>query len=508
MDFYSLKLLIDSKDIANSSLERLGYQMKAEEFEDFSILIDGLTTEGEMSVKDLMHSTNDFYFGYNIPQLGKEFDLIRIGSNYNLNIEIKNNSNYEKQVKQIESNKYYLHFMEQPTILYSFDIATKCFLKLNLVEGSTEISMTDFSSLKNDLLNQVTHDLNQNIDSLFEPRNYLISPFNDTDEFIKKQYLLTPQQETIVNQIEKDINSFKYNSYAIEGRAGTGKSLLLYHLAFHLKESYPENSVLVVHSGSKNNGHYKIQQQGQLKIIETKEIMNHNKLNEYSWIFIDEAQRIYENQLMHLIELNREYKTNLLFFFDVNQTFEENDNGKKNKQIIIDFLKEKGKHFKLTNKIRSNKEMAKFISQLISYNKNNVEPIDNLPKKIDIKYVNSMNDLKGVRKRLETEGFELLGYTPSKYKNDIFSVYKYLPLPHDVIGQDIDKVAVIIDSNFMYKTDQNKIKYYLDYKRGNAYYSGRKMLYQNLTRVRDELKVIIVDNPQVFEIVSSLLKKV
>ena len=32
---------------------------------------------------------SNFFFGYNIPQIGKEFDLLRIGNNYNLNIEIK-----------------------------------------------------------------------------------------------------------------------------------------------------------------------------------------------------------------------------------------------------------------------------------------------------------------------------------------------------------------------------------------------------------------------------------
>jgi hypothetical protein len=36
-----------------------------------------------------------------------------------------------------------------------------------------------------------------NIDKLFNPSNYLVSPFNSTDRFIKNEYFLTNQQENI-----------------------------------------------------------------------------------------------------------------------------------------------------------------------------------------------------------------------------------------------------------------------------------------------------------------------
>ena len=46
--------------------------------------VNNLLNEGE----DVIVTTN-FYLGYSIPQIGKEFDLLRFGDNYIINIEIK-----------------------------------------------------------------------------------------------------------------------------------------------------------------------------------------------------------------------------------------------------------------------------------------------------------------------------------------------------------------------------------------------------------------------------------
>ena len=42
---------------------------------------------------------NRYYLGYSIPQIGKEFDLLRFGHNYIINIEIKTESSIEKILK-------------------------------------------------------------------------------------------------------------------------------------------------------------------------------------------------------------------------------------------------------------------------------------------------------------------------------------------------------------------------------------------------------------------------
>lgn len=49
-----------------------------------------------------------FYYNYNIEQISKEFDLLRFGENYIINIELKRKSTIEKMQKQLLKNYYYL----------------------------------------------------------------------------------------------------------------------------------------------------------------------------------------------------------------------------------------------------------------------------------------------------------------------------------------------------------------------------------------------------------------
>lgn len=63
--------------------------------------------------------TSNYYLGYSIPQIGKEFDLLRFGTNYLVNIEIKTKSSPEKILKQQVKNKYYLSFLGKlPKLAY------------------------------------------------------------------------------------------------------------------------------------------------------------------------------------------------------------------------------------------------------------------------------------------------------------------------------------------------------------------------------------------------------
>lgn len=61
---------------------------------------------------------------------------------------------------------------------------------------------------------------------------------------------------------------------------------------------------------------------------------------------------------------------------------------------------------------------------------------------------------------------------------------------HDVIGQEFSKVAFVMDNNFKYVGNR------LAAKRG--YYSAQGMLYQIVTRVIDELKIVVLDNPSLY----------
>lgn len=59
------------------------------------------------------------------------------------------------------------------------------------------------------------------------------------------------------------------------------------------------------------------------------------------------------------------------------------------------------------------------------------------------------------------------------------------------MGQEFDNVAVVIDQFFSYD-DSGMLTY-----NAGTYYDSVKMLFQNITRTRKKLKLIIVSNNQV-----------
>ncbi|MNT98610.1 hypothetical protein D3C72_2412330 [compost metagenome] len=60
-----------------------------------------------------------------------------------------------------------------------------------------------------------------------------------------------------------------------------------------------------------------------------------------------------------------------------------------------------------------------------------------------------------------------------------------------MIGQEFDNVAITIDRFFSYDA-----KGELSYK-GGTYYHASKMLFQNITRARKRLNIVIIDNEEV-----------
>src|SRR5690606_14568361 len=134
-------------------------------------------------------------------------------------------------------------------------------------------------------------DKSRDINSHFNPTNYLISPFNSTSEFIEGRYFLTIHQEKIKKEVVELISNTKTTILSIRGKAGTGKTLLTYDIAKHYH--YEKRcKVLIIHCGNLNVGHIKLKNNYKWHVIAAKEIASTN-LPEYELIIVDESQRIY-----------------------------------------------------------------------------------------------------------------------------------------------------------------------------------------------------------------------
>src|SRR5690625_3786360 len=150
---------------------------------------------------ELVKYFNSFSIGYKIRQIGKEFDLLRIGGNYNLNIELKSQFTSNDKIKiQLVKNDYYLKPLKKNTYLITFIKEDHRFIELK-DDGLTDISTGDVLKLICDQTINTDDNLTRTLDQYFDPSYYLVSPFNSTTEFIKYEYFLTAQQDEIKKEL-------------------------------------------------------------------------------------------------------------------------------------------------------------------------------------------------------------------------------------------------------------------------------------------------------------------
>lgn len=116
--------------------------------------------------------------------------------------------------------------------------------------------------------------------------------------------------------------------------------------------------------------------------------------------------------------------------------------------------------FELTNKIRTNKEVASFIQCLLSKNRTLVK---HNYENIEIFYFDNYVDAKNYQLQLRTEGWKVINYTPSTV--DVLPYEQHnledeQDNAHTVIGQEFDNVVAVIDSHFYYKNGYLSTKNY------------------------------------------------
>jgi len=462
-----------------------GVEVKDAEVHDLKSLITILNDR-----KGIQSIFNQYYVGYKIPQIAKEFDLLRFGKNSIINIELKNSSTEEKILKQLKQNKYYLSFLNKEIHNFTFvENLNKLYqLKNDILE---EIDFIDLAKL---LYEQEVINIDD-INKLFNPSDYLVSPFNSTENFIEDKYFLTQQQESVKGKILTVFrDNTKANFFAVIGGAGTGKTLLTYDIVKEIINN--GKKVLIIHCGYLNNGHIKLNAVNHWKIVSVKYYGNFN-LSDYDFIVIDEAQRMEPKQIDDIVEKILAINGNCIFSYDKRQTLATWEESRNIEEKIsnIKLITE----YKLSEKIRTNKDVASFIKMLFNKKRNKLELCkDN----IEISYFNNDDDAKEFLKILNKQDWKLLRFTPSQYNNEEHqkSALPTAETSHRVIGQEFDNIGVIIDQCFFYNED-GKLQY-----RCESYYHPVKMLFQNITRTRKKVHIVIINNPEILNRCLSILK--
>ena len=490
------------KNINIVSLVQAKDSLESENYQNFLAHYSIEIKDDEVvDLKSLIHSLNDrdgikiifsqFYVGFKIPQVAKEFDLLRFGEESIINIELKSSSTEDKIKKQLKQNRYYLKFINKKVHSFTFISDIK---KLYFLKDDDSLEEVNFISLSKLLYEQKIKSI-ENVDKLFNPSDYLVSPFNSTEKFINDKYFLTQQQEFFKSKIITTLkDTTKANFFAVTGSAGTGKTLLTYDIAKEIK--LQGLKVLIIHCGYLNDGHNILNSTYNWKIIEIKYYNNHN-FSDYDLIIVDEAQRMYANQIENIESKIKKINGNCIFSYDKVQTlstWEENNNIGQKIDDIASIVP-----YSLSEKIRTNKEIALFIKRL--FNRNNNHQLEDQGNVV-LNYFKNDLDAKEYLGTINSSEWKVIRYTPSQYNQELHAQYS-LPTSetsHGIIGQEFDNVVVVIDRCFFYNED-GKLQY-----RCQSYFHPVKMLFQNLTRARKRLNIVIVDNSEVLERCLTILK--
>jgi hypothetical protein len=352
--------------------------------------------------------------------------------------------------------------------LFTFISNTKEFYKLD--ENFNLIKTTVLEVLS--VINSYNDDTYLNIDKLFKPSDYLISPNTSPLRFINNQYFLTTQQEYIKNKIINNSN----NIFKITGEAGTGKTLLLFDIAKYYSK---KERVLIISCNKENPSHKVISEQiKNIDIMSSDNLKNiENNLKEYEYIFIDEAQRMNLSLFKKLTTSNKK----IFFVLDPKQVLTKEEI-KTNINNLIDKLNPV--KFKLSNRIRINNSISSFTKKLFDLSTKNKLDLSC----VRIYYASNKEELETYFNIHSNEYTYIC--SNKKYQNENINTVDIL----DVVGKDYENVLMILDSDFYYS--KNRL---MSFDSKNNDYLNLKILYQGLTRTRENVVLIIYRNKKLFK---------
>ncbi len=483
VNFYQITRCTEPKAfLAMLRYQSGNFSVKAKEKEILSmkILADMLYSHG-VAVSE----TDGFFLSVNF-RFGKEFDLLKINHSACLNIELKSSlkdftpAKAEEKVRnQLRKNRHYLSVLDRK--LYLYTVVTDSMKCYHMTEDF-QFQEIAFSAI----VKAVKHFFGEyisDIESLFRPSEYLVSPLNHSQKFLEHAYFLTQNQEDKKKEILEKLHSESV-ILGLTGEAGTGKSLMLYDIARELAKNF---SVLILHCASELPvGLSAISRNiKNLDILRPKDLQMQNLsdfLDNYQYIFTDETQRVYSGLLSQIWGYLREKQKSAFISFDSRQTLSMQE---ENQNIAEWAYQHCDKIYTLKSTIRTNAEIMHFIRKLHNLHYHIPAQIQaDLPEHVRICYAGN---------GLETDNF--LDY----YQLPRNGGYRLIRLDacNAVIGQEFDNVMTVLDNLFYYDENQQLCAH----DRQKQLFMH--MLYQVLTRARDRLVLVITDETLFTQIISA-----
>ena len=460
------------------------YFLKMREWELESM--KALTAELETCMEDVYALR--FFYSFQIPRLGKEFDLLQIKEDQIVNIELKSGVVSDEAIcRQLLQNRYYLSVLGRTIHSYTYISSQNRLVRLT---NHDHIAEADWDELCR-ALKRESPDYDGNIEELFRAELYLISPLREPERFLQKEYFLTAQQRDIERQILKGIRAKHSDYYWFSGLPGTGKTLLLYDLAMKLSV---RQRVCMIHCGESGEDwrilHKRLRRidflsDRQLSLQEAKQTMTENVcaeeafdtfLKPYSAILVDEAHLLSVEKLNVLLDMSEDRP--IIFSSDS----EEMISPKEMDQSTMKRMQELPnlQTFRLTNRIRTNAELSSFIQNMMHLP---VRKNQNGYPHVSVVYANDEKEADTLVQDYVRQGYQY------------FQQMEGAELGVTAV-RDTEKMVVMLDERYYYDEDQ-----YL--RSSNPMQNGQsevRRLFHLLNQAKENLAFVVKENETLYGI--------
>ena len=432
-----------------------------------------------------------FFYSFQIPRLGKEFDLIQIKDEHIVNIELKSGAVSDEMIKkQLIQNRYYLSVLTRPIYSYTYISSENRLVRLT---NHDHIVEADWESLC-DILSRDSRDYQGDIEELFRAEYYLISPLTDPVKFLNKEYFLTSQQRDIRRQILRKIRAEHSGYFLFTGLPGTGKTLLLYDIAMELSD---RRKVCMIHCSEAGKKWEILHERlHRIDFLSDSRLLDDGKdiFAEYSAVLVDEAHLLSVEKLRFILKCAGDRP--VIFSSDSEDMISPYELDRGNLHVIDGLPGIQ--IFRLTNRIRTNAELSSFIQNIMHI------PAGRRLKEyphIEVVYANDDGEAANL-----LEDYRARGYW---YKADGGNSYGSRGMDGNGNTEDdpneddrnaepsggVDSLVVVMDDHYYY--DEEGYLRSLEAKdRANVF--NVRSLFHYLNQAKEILAIVVKGNPELY----------
>lgn len=440
-------------------------KMKEWELESMRALVERL----ELHMQDV--SALRLFYSFQIPRLGKEFDLLQIRENQIINIELKSGAVSEEAIqKQLIQNRYYLSALGKPIQSYTYISSQNRLMRLTNHDHVIEASWNQLCAA----LQKEGKDYSGDIENLFRAEWYLFSPLTEPNRFLNKEYFLTAQQRDIKRQILKKIREEQTGYFSFSGLPGTGKTLLLYDIAMKLSN---RQQVCIIHCGEAGKKweilHKRLQR---IDFLSDNQLETQFSLEDYHAILVDEAHLLSVEKLNVLLDMSENRP--IIFSSDSEEMIspkEMDQSTMKRMEELPDL-----QTFRLTNRIRTNAELSSFIQNMMHLP---VRKNQNGYPHVSVVYANDEKEADTLVQDYVRQGYQY------------FQQMEGAELGVTAV-RDTVKMVVMLDERYYYDEDQ-----YL--RSRNPMQNGQsevRRLFHLLNQAKENLAFVVKENETLYGI--------